>query len=68
VLRSASSSRGTPGGRGRPSPNSRRGDFQVTWQALIVALEAEGPDYGVHALQAHPFAVEFGPRLTEALG
>jgi hypothetical protein len=40
----------------------------LAWQALIAALEAEGLDYGVHALHARPFAVELGPRLTEALG
>ena len=40
----------------------------LAWQALIAALEAQGLHYGVHALQARPFAVEFGPQLTDALG
>ena len=40
----------------------------LAWQALIAALDTEGLDYGVHALQARPFAVEFGPRRTEVLG
>jgi hypothetical protein len=40
----------------------------LAWQALISALNAEGLNYGVEELRARPFAVEFGPRLTEALG
>jgi hypothetical protein len=31
-------------------------------------MEAQGLHNGVHALQARPFAVEFGPQLTDALG
>jgi hypothetical protein len=40
---------------------------RLAWEALIAALDAERLDYGVHALQARPFAVEFGPQLTEVL-
>jgi hypothetical protein len=40
----------------------------LAWQALISALEAEGLSYSVEELRPRPFAVEFGPRLTEALG
>ena len=40
----------------------------LAWQALISAMEAEGPSYSVEELRPRPFAVEFGPRLTEALG
>jgi hypothetical protein len=40
----------------------------LAWQALISALEAEGLSYSVDELRPRPFAVEFGPRLTEALG
>jgi hypothetical protein len=40
----------------------------MAWQALIAALGDEGLNCGVSALRALPFAVEFGPRLTAALG
>jgi hypothetical protein len=40
---------------------------RLAWEALIAALDAERLDYGVHPLQARPFAVEFGPQLTEVL-
>jgi hypothetical protein len=40
----------------------------LAWQALISALEADGLSYSVEELRPRPFAVEFGPRLTEALG
>jgi hypothetical protein len=40
---------------------------RLAWEALIAALDAEGLDYCVHALQARHFAVEFGSQLTEVL-
>lgn len=40
----------------------------MAWQALIAALGDEGLNCGVAALRALPFVVEFGPRLTAALG
>ena len=40
----------------------------LAWQALISALEAEGLSYSVEALRPRQFAVEFGPRLSEAPG
>jgi hypothetical protein len=40
----------------------------MAWQALIASLGDEGLDCVVATLRALPFAVEFGPRLTAALG
>lgn len=40
----------------------------VAWRALVAALGDEGRNCGVTALRRLPFAVEFGPRLTAALG
>ena len=39
----------------------------MAWQALIAALGDHGLSYGVAALRALSFSVEFGPRLTAAL-